>query len=108
MPFYEFICKKCNSEYEDLCKYDPTEKYKDVECPKCKSKKKEKIVSAAIVTFSNPVGTSKFESFEYRAGYNMEKAKSERRAAEKATQDTIPAYVPLDDIKSGKNFGKVK
>jgi hypothetical protein len=34
----------------------------------------------------------------------MEKAKNERRAAEKATQDTIPAYVPLDDIKSGKNL----
>lgn len=108
MPFYEFMCKKCDKKYEELCNYDPTEKYKDVECPHCKSKKKEKLVSTAIVTFANPVGTSKFENFEYRAGYNMEKAKNERRAAEQARKEEIPAYHSIDDISSGKNFGNTK
>ena len=108
MPFYEFLCKKCNKQYEELCNYDPEEKYQDVECPHCKSKKKEKLISAAIITFKNPVGTSKFDSFEYRAGYNMEKAKNERRNAEKARQEEVPAYIPIDDIKSGNNFGTVK
>ena len=108
MPFYEFECKKCNNKYEELCKYDPKEKYSDVQCPNCKSKKKIKLVSSAIVTFANPTGTSKFESFDYRAGYNMEKAKNERRKAEKASADVIPPYSTLDDVSSGKNFGKVK
>jgi putative FmdB family regulatory protein len=108
MPFYEFECNKCNNKYEELCYYDSTEKYKDVTCPSCGSKKKTKLVSAAIVTFANPKDTSKFESFNYRAGYNMEKAKEERRKAEKASADGIPPYSSIDDISKGNNFGKVK
>jgi len=108
MPFYEFECNNCKIKYEELCSYDPTEKYKEVKCPECNSKKKTKLVSAAIVTFANPKDTSKFESFDYRAGYNMEKAKEERRKAEKANTEGIPPYSTIDDISSGKSFGKVR
>lgn len=108
MPFYEFECKNCNCQYEELCNYDPSEKYKDVMCPKCKSKKKNKLVSAAIVKFANPKDTSKFDSFEYRAGYNMEKAQNERRKAQETLTDGIPPYSTIDDISAGDKFGTVK
>lgn len=108
MPFYEFECNKCNEKYEELCSYDKTEKYKGVKCPKCGSENKNKLISVVVVTFANPTNTSKFDSFGYRAGYNMEKAKNERRNAEKASADGIHPYSKIDDISSGKNFNKVK
>lgn len=64
-----------------MCRFDETNK---VKCEACKSWKVDKLISTCSVTFGNPKDTSKWDSFDYRAGYNMEKAKGERRAAEEA------------------------
>ena len=86
MPIYEFICKDCNKEYETLTSYDETEKYKDVECPECESKKKLKLVSACRHAFTNPVGTDKWNSgstgHDYRFKYNLPNVINERKNAE--------------------------
>jgi len=83
MPIYNFKCLKCSEEYEELTSYDETGKYKDIKCPQCKSKKKLRTFDYDITcTFGNPKESSKWDNFGYRAGHNMEKAKSERRAAE--------------------------
>ncbi len=84
MPTYRFSCLKCDESYEELTNYDDTGKYKLVKCPKCKSRKKERVFDYNVaVTFGNPKESSKWDNFGYRAGHNMEKAKSERREAEK-------------------------
>jgi len=41
MPIYEFECKKCNDKFEFLM----LRKDEIVECPKCGSKKAEKVFS---------------------------------------------------------------
>lgn len=82
MPFYTFRCKKCEQVFEELTSWDNTGKYKDVACPNCKSKKKERTYNDNVnCTFSKPQESSKWESFSYRAGFNMEKAKADRRRA---------------------------
>ncbi|NIQ16892.1 MAG: hypothetical protein GTO02_21665 [Candidatus Dadabacteria bacterium] len=83
MPIYKFQCLKCSCNYEELTNYDETEKYKDVKCPECSSKRKKRTFDYDVTaTFSNPKESSKWDNFGYRAGHNMEKAKSERREAE--------------------------
>lgn len=77
MPLYDFRCKKCDRVFDKLCSFADSKK---VKC-ECGSKKVEKLISSFAVTFSNPTDTSKFDSFGYRAGFNMEKAKTERRVA---------------------------
>ncbi len=92
MPFYTFKCLKCSECYEELASYDPKGKYKGVQCPHCKSKKKERTYDYEVcVTFGNPKESSKWDNFEYRAGFNMEKAKGDRRnAAGKSHMGTDP------------------
>lgn len=103
MPHYEFQCKKCDIVYDDIVSYDETEKYPSVICPECGADDKIRLMSAtAPPVFSNPRGTSKEESFSYKAGYNMEQAKDLRRRAEAATDTKMP-YRTIDDITSGKN-----
>lgn len=83
MPIYRFQCLKCSADYEELTEYDENDKYKGVKCPQCESKNKKRTFNYNIaVTFSNPKESSKWDNFGYRAGHNMEKAKSDRRAAE--------------------------
>jgi hypothetical protein len=48
------------------------------------------------------------DNFEYRAGYNMDKAQGERRHAEAASHMGQTPYNSIDDITSGKNFGEVQ
>ena len=82
MPIYMFKCLKCLKVYEELTQYDESKKYKSVSCPECKSKKKEQVFGYDVsFTFDNPKESSKWENFSYRAGYNMEKAKADRRNA---------------------------
>ena len=70
----------------------------------CKSKRVEKLISMpADVVFTNPGGTSKWDNFSYRAGYNMEKAKEERRAAEAQHKGKNP-YKQIDD---SAHMGKI-
>jgi putative FmdB family regulatory protein len=44
MPIYEFSCKKCNHQFEELF-LSATDDLVP-ECPKCKSKKTDKLISA--------------------------------------------------------------
>jgi putative FmdB family regulatory protein len=110
MPLYEFRClnKKCGVVYEALTAYDETEKYKDVKCPDCGGKKKERLMSTCSFSFKNPVGTGVWNSsHDYRFKWNLPRVKKEREAAEKAAKGK-KAYNPIDDINKGDNFGKVK
>lgn len=83
MPIYKFKCLKCSETYEELTEYDETDKYKEVKCPQCQSKRKKRAFNYDVaITFTNPKESSKWDNFSYRAGHNMENAKAERRAAE--------------------------
>jgi len=86
MPNYEFNCKKCDKHYEALTSYDETGKYKDVQCPYCKSKRKEKLMSACNHTFSNPIGTDRWNSsasgHDYRFKHNIPNVQREREVAQ--------------------------
>lgn len=108
MPTYDFSCGKCDKVYEAFTTFDPKGKYSDVCCPSCKSKKKKKNITSASVKFTNPTDTSKFDNFSYRAGYNLDKAQSERRAAEAASHMGTAPYMNHDDISSGDFFGEVE
>lgn len=96
MPIYNFACLKCSKNYEELTNYDEKGKYKDVKCPHCHSKRKERLFNYSVsVTFDKPKESSKWDNFEYRAGYNMESAKADRRAAEaKSHMGSNPYRVP--------------
>lgn len=110
MPLYEYECqsKKCEqgkfevllsiSEFTDVC-----ENKKTVKCPTCNSKRVQKQVSAPSVNFTDPRGTSKMDNFGYRAAFNMEKAKSERRAAEQASHVGSNPYL---DQAGGLDLGQ--
>ena len=110
MPFYDFECHKCHQIFEDMCPYDEAGEYPGVSCPNCQSNKKSRIFSACNINvkFSNPKDTSKWDNFSYRAGYNMEKAQNERRAAQEASHMGGRPYRNIDDLSSGDNFGEVK
>ena len=108
MPTYEFLCKKCKKTYDEFTTFDSTGKYADVRCPHCKSKSKKQNITAAACKFANPQDTSKFDNFSYRAGYNLDKAQNERRAAEAASHMGEQPYMNHDDISSGEYFGEVE
>ena len=78
MPIYEFQCKKCNKEDEELSSFDVSGKYPDIKCPSCGSIKKDKLVSVPATVYSGGGN----ETFTHKAGRLMEKAKGERRMAE--------------------------
>src|SRR5690349_16614927 len=88
MPLYDFHCNKCDFPFDDLCSFEDIKK---VKCPKCRSKKITRLFSSEVhAKFTNPQDTSKWDNFGYRAGFNMEKAKGERRAAEAAAKGDDP------------------
>ena len=45
MPLYEFVCKKCKHEFDEVCSYDDIGK---VKCSKCKGKAEKKLSVPAI------------------------------------------------------------
>jgi putative FmdB family regulatory protein len=113
MPIYEFKCKKCGVQYDELVwTIDKTGKYPGVECPECGSKSKVKLVSLAKCSFANPVGTDLYEnSHDYRHNHNMNReggVRDQRAAAEAASTVGPTPYNNIDDISSGKHFGEVK
>lgn len=108
MPNYEFVCGSCKKTYSSLEPFDPTGKYKDVRCTHCNSKKKKMKPTAGNIKFTNPQDTSKFDNFSYRAGYNLEKAQNERRAAEDQSHMGSAPYNGIDDISGGDFFGEVE
>lgn len=109
MPIYNFECKKCSHEYEDMVsKYDETEKYPGIQCPECGSESKQKLMSAPSFHFSNPIGTDRWTNggtgHDYRHYWNMEhRVAPERKAAEAASKvgpnpynDTTKQDIELD------------
>jgi putative FmdB family regulatory protein len=48
MPIYEFECKKCKEEFEELV-FNTRE---PIHCPKCKSKQVKKLMSVAAIKTS--------------------------------------------------------
>ena len=112
MAIYDFQCKQCNEVYEELVTYDETGKYTGVRCPKCKSKKKVKLMNACACNFTNPVGTDRWNSesygHDYRFKHNIPKVQAERANAENKSHMGNAPYNSIDDISSGKNFGEVK
>lgn len=86
MPLYEFECIKCNHNFSDIAQFDEQGVYPNVECPKCNSKEKRKLVSSCCFTFSNPVGTDRWNNgstgHDYRFKHNIPKVKAERAMAE--------------------------
>jgi len=112
VPIFEFQCKKCSLEYEELVPYDKTGKYKTVRCPACNSLKKEKIVSNCAFNFTNPIGTDRWNStdqgHDYRFNWNKPNVAKQRQMAEKMSHMGTKPYADIDDISSGKHFGEVK
>src|ERR1700735_931821 len=92
MPCYSFSCEKCSYNWDEICRFSAKD---SVLCPKCKKKPQVNFGEPNLV-FSNPKDTSKWDNFSYRAGFNMETAKAERRAAEAATGQKNP-YATIDD-----------
>jgi putative FmdB family regulatory protein len=105
MPVYQFTCKKCKTSFDHLCKFDEVNKTK---CPKCKSKKLQKEVSCPTIKFTNPKESSKWDSFDYRAGYLMDAAKAERRTAEENSHVGAAPYVTTDDLAGGEGIFDVE
>jgi hypothetical protein len=75
-----------------------------VKCAKCKKKADSKFGAPNLI-FANPKDTSKWDNFSYRAGFNMEKAKGERRAAEAEAKGEIP-YQEINDFNTKGVFDK--
>ena len=105
MPVYVFECKKCSLIYEELASYDVSGKYTAIKCPECKSKKKFKLQTACGHTFTNPEGTDKMSTHDYRYYRKMETVREDRKKAEVASHMGTTPYGHIDDISSGKHFG---
>lgn len=100
MALYEFCCKKCKKEYDELSKFDETGEYPDIKCPSCGSVKKEKLVSLPATVYSTGVN----ETFTHKAGRTMERAKGERRAAEAASHMGADPHMHIDDTHLGEGI----
>lgn len=100
MPMYCFHCKSCEFNFEVLLSMKDKSKPK---CPECGKKKAvDRLISQ--VNILGPT-SSKMDNFEYRAGYNLNKAQNESRAAqEEAAKKGVSGYRNIDDISSGMNF----
>jgi len=105
MPIYQFECKSCNEEYDELASYDETGKYEEVECPHCGSKDKIKLMTACNYTFTNPVGTDRWNSeaigHDYRFKHNIPNVKRERERAKQLSKGKNPYDGNPNDLKLG-------
>ena len=52
MPMYEFQCRNCDEEFEDLV-FSSNFSLEDIKCPNCGASKPEKKISAAAVGVSS-------------------------------------------------------
>lgn len=111
MPFYEFECKKCEKVYSEIATFDETNKYKGVQCPHCGCKRKKKLMSVCNFTFTNPVGSKRWNSessgHDYRFHHNLPKVIAERQAAEEHGGSAAP-YNPINDLENNDAWGEVK
>lgn len=116
MPRYEFECKKCSNIYDiwsSMAEKDIT--VKKSKCPDCGAKEKDEIIGCPSVSFTNPVGTDRWNSessgHDYRFKFNMDKPggpRDQRKAAAAASKVGPDPYRKIDDVSSGKYFGEVK
>lgn len=91
--------------------YDESGKYEDAICPKCGSSKKNKLISRINHNFTNPEGTDKMNTHEYRYHHAVEKpggAREQRQTAEELSHMGSDPYPDIDDISGGQHFGPVK
>jgi len=115
MPLYIFECKneECGKKYEALTPYDKDDKYDGVECPFCESKDKVRCVHTCSFSFTNPIGTRRWRSHDYRFRHNLPNVIKERERAERGANadsglTSANPYNDIDDISSGEHFGDVK
>ena len=101
MPTYAFQCDQCSRKFDALCSWAESQNYKCEVCGQAASK----LLTTCSIKFSDPKSTSKWDNFSYRAGYNLEKAQGERRAAEAREKDSSP-YTNIDDSYLPGVFGK--
>ena len=98
--------------YNEIVPYDETGKYKGVKCPHCGSKSKIKLISNINFNFSNPVGTDRWcsesQGHDYRFHHNLPNVKKEVENAKKKSHVGANPYNHIDDVSTGKYFGKVK
>ena len=101
MPIYRLECKECNLEFEVLCAFN---KRSDQECPNC-GKSENKQLMPKSFSIGGPTA-AKMGRFNYRAGFNLEKAKGERRDAEAGSHMGTDPYqqpgIAIDDLDMGE------
>ncbi len=95
MPIYCFRCEKCGKEFEELRRM---KNQADPAACSCGGGGLSVITSPPTAIFTDPRGTSKWDNFEYRAGFNMEKAKKERRDAEMINRQGNPYEEMMGDF----------
>ena len=103
MPLFDFQCNndKCQTEYfEVLCLFT---KLSEVRCPQCETDEVKKLLSVPSVQFTDPSGTSKMDSFSYRAGHYLEKAKGDRRKAQEGSHVGPTPYQDSERVDIGKH-----
>lgn len=100
MPLYSFICQKdnCNSRFEVLCKFSEIDK---VCCTVCNSECVKQQITTPSVHFAMPQGSTKWDNFNYRAEYNMEKARKDRRNAEMLSHVGQTPYLDQERVDLG-------
>lgn len=116
MPMYEMQCENCKEIYDVWSSMSQKEQtVKEATCPACQSNQKMEIIGCPSVSFSNPVGTDRWNSeskgHDYRHKYNMDRPggpRDQRAIAARASKVGPNPYRKIDDISSGKNFGEVK
>jgi ribosomal protein L37E len=92
--------------YEEMVSsFDKSGKYPKVKCPNCGSKSKEKLISSCGFSFSDPVGTDRYNnSHDYRFHHKIPSVKKERAAAEGFSQTANP-YNEINDLENDKAWG---
>jgi len=115
MPTYAFECKKCSHVWEDIAEYDKTGKYSKIFCPSCKSKSKNKLVTACRIKFTNPVGTDVWNSeaagHDYRHKWNMDRpngVRDQRKNAQENSHMGAEPYKTINDFNNDSAWGEAK
>lgn len=110
MPNYSFFCKKCKTDFEEICLFsDLDANFPNIKCPNCNSKKLDKNVlggRVASAIFSNPRESSKWDNWSYRQGKTMAEAKECRANAEAREKQKVPREYRkvIDDTNGGKRL----
>lgn len=100
MPLFQFEClnASCDGKFEELCKFSEID---ELSCPECNSKEIKRRVTVPALHFDIPQESSKWDNFEYRAEYNLEKAQKERRNAEMLSHMGEKPYLEQERVDLG-------